>query len=265
MGLTTRLVVAWCLVSQVAPAWPCAQKVFLTLDTGNMSQADRIVSILDKHAVKATFFLANEKAIEGGWSLDDRWAPFWKRLVEAGHAFGNHTYDHVYFRSVDANGLVRAKPQFGRQAGQVLLWDQAALCDEFKRVEERFATMTGARLDAVWRAPGGRAPAPVFSMAQRCGYEHVYWAAAGFLGDELPSETYSNASLVAQALRTIRPGDILMAHLGIWSRKDPYAPMLDPLIEGLKAKGYCFATLREHPSYRSALRDAHSRATSRPN
>jgi peptidoglycan-N-acetylmuramic acid deacetylase len=33
-----------------------------------------------------------------------------------------------------------------------------------------------------------------------------------------------------------------MAHLGIWSRKDPWAPaVLEPLITGLKARGFCFA------------------------
>jgi hypothetical protein len=42
----------------------------------------------------------------------------------------------------------------------------------------------------------------------------------------------------------LRDGDIMMAHLGIWSRKDPYWPMLDPLIAQLKAKGFCFATLK---------------------
>jgi peptidoglycan/xylan/chitin deacetylase (PgdA/CDA1 family) len=57
--------------------------------------------------------------------------------------------------------------------------------------------------------------------------------------------------LLQKALRNIRQGDILMAHLGIWSRQDPWAPaVLEPLIEGLKARGLCFATLREHPAYR---------------
>jgi peptidoglycan-N-acetylmuramic acid deacetylase len=80
------------------------------------------------------------------------------------------------------------------------------------------------------------------------------WAGprAGFLGDELPSETFSNASLLAKAVRDIRPGDILVAHLGIWSRKDPWAPaVLEPLIRQLKTRGYCFQTLREHPAYRA--------------
>jgi hypothetical protein len=78
----------------------------------------------------------------------------------------------------------------------------------------------------------------------------VHWAPAGFLGDELPSDRYPNDALLAQSLKTIRDGDILMAHLGIWSREDPYPPTLDPLIAGLKARGLCFATLREHPDYR---------------
>jgi peptidoglycan/xylan/chitin deacetylase (PgdA/CDA1 family) len=71
------------------------------------------------------------------------------------------------------------------------------------------------------------------------------------LGDELPSETFSNAMLLKKALRDIRGGDILMAHLGIWSRKDPWAPAnLEPLIVGLKERGFCFETLRSHPSFK---------------
>ena len=76
------------------------------------------------------------------------------------------------------------------------------------------------------------------------------WAPAGFLGDELPSEKFSNQSLLKQALQGVRSGDILVAHLGIWSRKDPWAPaVLEPLMVGLKAKGFCFRTLRDHPQY----------------
>ena len=77
--------------------------------------------------------------------------------------------------------------------------------------------------------------------------KHVPWSAVGFLGDELPSEHWPNAALLDKALRDIRPGDILLAHLGIWSRKDPFAPMLDPLIGELQHKGFCFATIPERP------------------
>jgi len=240
-------------VAQTSPALPgacTAGTVYLTLDTGSMSQAELIAQILRRHSVKATFFLANEKTPAGDFALDDRWASYWRDRVAEGHAFGSHTYDHVYFRGVAPDGRMTARPQFGEQAGRTLQWDARAVCAEIVRVQQRFRTLTGTSLDPIWRAPGGKAPAPVMAAAQACGWAHVYWAPAGFLGDELPSETHPNERLLKQSLASIRGGDILMAHLGIWSRQDPYAPMLDPLIAGLKARGLCFATLREHPEYR---------------
>jgi peptidoglycan/xylan/chitin deacetylase (PgdA/CDA1 family) len=233
-----------------APA-DCRGTVYLTLDTGSMSQAALIASILQRHQVRATFFLANEKTTAGDGSLDDGWRAYWQARAREGHAFGSHTYDHVYFRGVAPDGRLQVRPQFGAQAGQTLTWDAAAVCAELKRVDARFRQLTGRGLDPVWRAPGGKAPAQAMQAAQGCGFAHVHWAPAGFLGDELPSDKYPNDRLLRQSLGSIRAGDILMAHLGIWSRKDPYAPMLDPLIEGLKARGLCFATLREHPDYRA--------------
>lgn len=224
--------------------------VYLTLDTGSMRHAELIAQILRRHDVKATFFLANERTPAGDFSLDDRWAGYWRDRVAEGHAFGSHTFDHVYFRGMTPEGRMLARPQFGDQAGRTLQWDARALCQEIARVQQRFRALTGAALDPIWRAPGGKAPTAVLSAAQACGWAHVYWAPAGFLGDELPSETHPNERLLKQALAGIRGGDILMAHLGIWSRQDPYAPTLDPLIAGLKARGLCFATLRDHPDYR---------------
>ena len=92
------------------------------------------------------------------------------------------------------------------------------------------------------------------AAARSCGFEHVGWSPAGFLGDELDSGRFPNEQLLKKALRDIRPGDVLVAHLGIWDRKDPWAPaVLEPLIEGLKAKGHCFRTLRDHPVHGAAF------------
>jgi hypothetical protein len=88
----------------------------------------------------------------------------------------------------------------------------------------------------------------------------VPWTPAGFLGDELPSATYPNRALLAQSLKRIREGDILLAHLGIWSRQDAWAPaVLEPLITGLKARGLCFAPLTAHPDYRAVGQAPRSR------
>ena len=247
----------------VEPA--CRGTVYLTLDTGSMSQAEPIADILKRHGVQATFFLASERTTRGDFSLDDSWAPYWRARVAEGHAFGSHTFDHVYLKPASARPaadrsppagadpvVVQARPQFGPRAGQTLNWTGRALCDEIARVDTRLKAMTGRGVDPLWRAPAGRAPAAALAAASACGYRHVHWSPAGFLGDELPSETHPNEQLLRQALAGIRAGDILVAHLGIWSRRDPYAPMLDPLIAGLKARGLCFATLREHPGLSAA-------------
>ena len=231
-----------------APA--CAGTLYLTFDTGSQSQAELIARVLNAQHVRATFFLANEKTVRGDHALDPSWAPYWKARVAEGHAFGSHTFDHVYWqKDVGSDGL-QMKPQFGAQAGRVQTWDARQLCSEIGRVDARFAELTGRHLDRLWRAPGGKVSPRLLAAGQACGYAHVAWAKAGFSGDELPSGAYPNAMLLKKSLRELRDGDIFLAHMGIWSRQDPWAPAnLEPLIVGLKAKGFCFATLRDHPAY----------------
>jgi peptidoglycan/xylan/chitin deacetylase (PgdA/CDA1 family) len=229
----------------------CKGTIYLTFDTGSQSQAQFIADTLNRHHIKATFFLANEKTVNGDYSLDPSWAPYWKARVAEGHAFGTHTFDHVYVQRDLPKGRIEVKPQFGANAGKKLAWTPQQYCDELNRVAQRFTELTGAKLDPLWRAPGGRVTPNLLAAGKACGYAHVGWAPAGFSGDELPSSSWPNDKLLKRALNGLKDGDIFIAHLGIWSRKDPWAPaVLDPLISGLEKKGYCFATLREHPAYR---------------
>jgi peptidoglycan/xylan/chitin deacetylase (PgdA/CDA1 family) len=233
-----------------APA-ACKGTIYLTFDTGSQSQAEFIATTLRKHDIRATFFLANEKTVRGDWSLDPSWAPFWKSLAAQGHAFGTHTFDHVYWQRDLPGGQMVVKPQFGAHGGHKLTWTAARYCDELKRVDSRFAELTGQHLDPLFRAPGGHTSPNVLAAAKACGYAHVGWAPAGFSGDETSSEAHPNAALLKHALDNLKDGDIVMAHLGIWSRKDPWAPAdLEPLIEGLQQKGFCFATMLDHPDYK---------------
>jgi len=154
----------------------------------------------------------------------------------------------------DTAAGVRVKPTQGPQAGRVRVLNRQAYCAELQRPAQRWSAITGQRMASIFRAPGGRTSPALLQAAQSCGWVHVGWTAAGFLGDELPSDKHPNATLLARALRDIQPGDVLLAHLGIWSRKDAWAPaVLEPLIQGLKQRGLCFATLREHPQYRAAM------------
>lgn len=232
-----------------APA-ACKATAYLTFDTGSQSQADLIAATLNRHAIKATFFLANEKTVRGDWSLDPSWSAYWKARVAEGHAIGTHTFDHVYWQQDLAHGAMVVKPQFGAHGGHKLTMDAAAYCTELRRVDTRFVALTGHHIDPIWRAPGGHTSPNTLAAAQACGFQHVAWAKAGFTGDETSSEKFSNAQLLAGMLNKLKDGDIIMGHMGIWSRKDPWMPAnLEPLIAGLQQKGFCFATLREHPDY----------------
>ena len=245
------------LLAQAAPqaaTEACDKPVYLTIDTGHMGVATLVGEVLRRQQVRVTFFVANVRTRTGGSSMDETRAPWWRAMAEQGHTFASHTFDHVYWQGDTADGGFRVRASAGPDAGRPKVWTTQQYCDELARPAERFEQMTGQNMLPLFRAPGGRTSPALVRAAEQCGYRHVGWSAAGFLGDELPSDKYPNATLLADALRNIRPGDILMAHLGIWSRQEPWAPaVLEPLIEGLKRKGFCFATIDAHPAYRAFL------------
>ncbi len=175
-------------------------------------------------------------------------------MAEQGHVFASHTYDHVYWQADLPDGGFRVQASAGPLQGKTQMWSAQDYCRELARPSERFEEMTGRKMLPLFRSAGGRSSPALLQAARACGYAHVGWSPAGFLGDELPSEQYPNAVLLERALQNIRSGDILMAHLGIWSRKDPWAPaVLEPLIVGLKKRGLCFATIDAHPAYAQHL------------
>jgi len=228
----------------------CDKPVYLSFDTGHMGVAPLVADVLKRHDIKVTFFLANERTLDDGASLDEHWAPWWRDRAAEGHAFGSHTWDHLVWQADRADGSFRMKPTAGPAAGKVQTLSAAQYCEQLRQPAERFRAMTGHAMWPIFRAPAGRTSPALLKAAKDCGYTHVGWSPAGFLGDELPSDQYPNQRLLQRALRDIRSGDILLAHLGIWSRQDAWAPaVLEPLITGLQQRGFCFVTLREHPAY----------------
>lgn len=243
------------VAGRIPAASDCRKPVYLTLDTGHMGIAPLVAEVLQRQQVRVTFFAAHEPTQQGDGTLGQYWAAWWREQAAEGHAFASHTYDHVYWRAdvpaPDGAMRFRVRPSAGPDSGRESVIEAPAYCAELDRSSARLEALTGQKPLPLFRAPGGKTSPALIAAARQCGYAHVGWAPAGFLGDELPSERYSNAQLLERALQGIRAGDILMAHLGIWSRRDPWAPAdLEPLIQGLKARGFCFETLREHPGYR---------------
>lgn len=252
VGLSHTL--AFATTSSALPA--CNKPVYLTFDTGHMGVAPLIAKVLKQHQVPVTFFAAHEKTQEGDGSLGTHWAAWWKDRGAENHDFASHTFDHAYWRADLEGNRFKIRPSAGAQVGQDLSWGVADYCENLKKASQRLEALTGRMSLPLFRAPGGKTSPALLQAAATCGFVHVGWSPAGFLGDELSSQTHSNASLLKNSLKNIRRGDILVAHLGIWSRQDPWAPaVLEPLIVGLKEKGFCFASLRQHPQYAKLLLD----------
>ncbi len=65
----------------------CRHEVALTFDDGpDPDTTPRLLDLLDKHHVPATFFVIGEKAA--------RHRDIVRRIVAAGHSLGNHSYSH---------------------------------------------------------------------------------------------------------------------------------------------------------------------------
>lgn len=223
-----------------APRCP-AGTLYLTIDTGWGREAEQIAEVLRRRGVRATLFVAHEPTARGERSLDPAWAAFWRARAAEGHVFASHTDRHWYFRGDPGPGRVHYA---SRQREGATDLDQAGLCAELARPIERLRqAVPDATVLPLWRAPGGIVTPNAVRMATACGLRHQGWTAQGFLGDELDSRTHSNAALRDRALRTVRDGEVLVMHWGVRSRRDPYAHVLDDVISGLQARGFCFAPL----------------------
>ncbi|WP_260987361.1 polysaccharide deacetylase family protein [Roseomonas gilardii] len=230
-----------------APAQPvappnCRGTVYLTIDTGWSREAEQIAAILRRHAVRATLFVADEPTFRGDRTLDDSWAAFWRARAAEGHVFGSHTWRHWIFTGDPGPGKVRYSSRRPGEAGEVL--DGPALCAELRRPVEKLRQMVPeAVILPLWRAPAGRTTPNAVAMAQACGLRHQGWSANGFLGDELDSTRFPNATLLSRDLAAVRDGEVMLMHWGVRSREEPFAGVLEALVTGLKERGFCFATL----------------------
>ncbi|MBY0331321.1 MAG: polysaccharide deacetylase family protein [Acetobacteraceae bacterium] len=238
--LGAALGLPWPALAQ-RPAGACAGPVFLTIDTGWAREAEQIAEILRRRGVRATLFIADEKTHRGDTSLSEGWAPFWRARAAEGHVFASHTWRHWYFGGDPAPGRVRYASRQG--AGAEVL-DGPSLCAELARPVARLREMVpGAVVLPLWRAPGGITTPNAVAMAAACGLRHQGWTANGFWGDELDAAAHPNAVLARRAIERTRPGEVVVIHWGVRSRRDPFAAVLEGVIEGLQARGLCFAPL----------------------
>jgi len=204
-------------------AGPSDEKVVaLTFDDGpNPPYTDRILDVLAKERVHATFFLVGRAVAAYPGVV--------RREARAGNALGNHSWEHEHL-IVLTRTQVRASLQ---------------------KTEDAIYKATGTRT-RIMRPPFGARDWMVLEVAHKMGYTPVMWSVP-LVGDwENPP-----AAVIAQrVLANVRDGSIVVLHDGnrgllcaaqrLGARVCDRSSDIDAtriIVETLKADGYRFVTV----------------------
>ncbi|MBV9492342.1 MAG: polysaccharide deacetylase family protein [Verrucomicrobia bacterium] len=180
---------------------PQGDQVWITLDDGpDPETTPEILKVLDRHAVRVTFFLIGAKV--------RRHPKLAHRILLAGHQIGNHTATHPHLK-------------FWRLGPMALRKEVAGF--------ESACAAVGLPCPALVRAPAGMKNPFLHPCLSARGLVLVGWSARAY------DTRHRNAALTVRRLsRKIRPGAILLLHDGV---KDT-AVALDSLLVQLRTQGY---------------------------
>ena len=167
----------------------------------------RILEILKKNDVKATFFMT------GGWV--ESYPDDVRAIYADGHDLGNHSQNHKNMSQLS-----------DEECKQELL-----------SVHEKVKELTGYEM-FLFRPPYGDYDNHVITNARSIGYYSIQWDV-----DSLDWKDYGTTSIINTVTRHkhLGNGSIILCHNGAKYT----AEALDSLIQELKARGYTFVPLSE--------------------
>lgn len=189
-----------------------SRQIALTYDDGpNDQHTLRLLEILAKHDVHATFFLIGRYV--------QQYPKIAREIIQAGHIVGNHTFTHPLL-------IFKSETEMRRELTQC----QAALQDAVGEPSDLF------------RPPfGGRRPA-VLRIARELGLQPVMWNVTGYDWNAPPA-----AVIERKVSKQIRGGDVILLHDGghkqIGADRSQTVIATDHLITRYKAEGYEFVTI----------------------
>ncbi len=191
-----------------------SKHIALTYDDGpNDPHTLRLLDVLAKHGVRATFFMI-------GRYVQQR-PDIALAVAQAGHVIGNHTFTHplLIFKSA-------------KQTRSELLQCRSALQDAIGEPSNLF------------RPPfGGRRPATI-RIARELGLETVMWNVTGYDWNEPPA-----AAIERKVARQMRGGDVILLHDGghraMGADRGQTVIATENLIWRYEDQGYEFVTVEE--------------------
>ncbi len=187
-----------------------AGELALTFDDGpNPAWTPKLLDLLAKHNVRATFFLL------GGFAQAE--PELVRRIVAAGHLIGNHSWSHPHLSSTPA----------------------AKIREELARTSEVLAQIAGVRVE-YFRPPfGARRPA-VFRIARELGLTPVLWNAMTNDWSEPSAERIAEtlSRKIDRHTRNDRATNIVLhdgGHRALGTNREPSITAAERLIERYKS------------------------------
>ena len=183
------------------------RRIALTFDDGpHPYQTDKILALLEKYGIHATFFVVGENI--------SYYTDVFRREVAAGHEIGNHTYHHTIFASCT----------------------ESQIKEELDTTADLIEEITGKR-PTLFRPPEGNCTS--IETAASKGYRVILWSVDTRDWAKTPTD-----EIVQHVENSIKGGSILLFH--DYTAKDAHTlESLEILIPRLLAKGYEFVTVSE--------------------
>lgn len=187
--------------------------IYLTYDEGgnDVTYIKEIVDVLNKHDVKATFFVTRN------YLLSEQ--EFMKQLIEQGHMIANHSWHH-YDMSKLAN-----------------INDVDKFVLELSAFEKSYMDVLKQKMPKYFRFPKGGSSIRSLKMVSDLGYKTIFWSHAYY---DFASDVSGEAALKTM-MDHYHPGAIYMLHP---SNKGNYLA-LEAFITQMKQLGYRFALVDE--------------------
>ncbi|QWI25602.1 hypothetical protein EXW34_31030 (plasmid) [Bacillus mycoides] len=186
-------------------------KIALTFDDGpDDYYTPKILDLLGNKKVPATFFVVGQQI---------QWCPsMLKRIVQEGHALGNHSWSHPKFTNLTTSQIK----------------------EEISRTENEITVLTGEGKTTLFRPPYGEFTNADLNFISELGYKLIMWSV-----DTLDWTGLSAEEIIAIVRRDLSPGAIVLQHSLKMSPGilDGTVKALPILIDELIAKGYEFVTI----------------------
>ncbi len=199
--------------------------VALTFDDGpDPVTTPKILDLLKRENIRATFFLTGEKA--------SAYPQLVRMIADEGHSIGSHSWSHA--PTYPLKGYSSIKEEIRRGAYEI----DSILNSEN---EGNLSTGKGRGSTRLFRPPFGVTNPPIARAVKELGLISIGWSARSF-DTQFSLEVKKKREMIVRRLcKKIKPGAIILLH----DRLKGAEILLEELVSSLKERGYEFVKIDE--------------------